>query len=553
MSFRPYLVKVMLDSIATTDPSHVYEVLLFPAFSYIAMSISVSSAFRCNDYIWLKLNAPLRKSIVLVVMHKMMDHSYHMFQNYFSGSLGNKVKDLMTGIPALVQLSVNQFLAHFLALAIAIYTLAQINCKFAACFGLWALIFIIFSYKFSITIGNLSNNAAEERSNVIGRVVDALSNIMNIRLFGAKKYESRILESLLGNYVGAEQKKDWGLFKIFSFQSFLLIVYQALCLFWLISGLHDGSLTSGDFALVLMINISLINCLWDMSEDFSNFAEKYGDVTQGLNIALLDLEITDVKNAKNLQITKGEIAFNNVSFSYNQEEVLFDNLSVTIHSNQKIGLVGYSGSGKSTFINLILRLFDVDSGEILIDGQNIRGVTQDSLRHAISMIPQDPILFHRSLLDNIHYGRNSATREEIFSAARSAHAHEFIINSREGYDSLVGERGIKLSGGQRQRIAIARGFLKAAPILILDEATSQLDSVTEKYIQDSLLKLIQNKTALIIAHRLSTLLHVDRIIVFDKGRIVEDGTHNELISLNSYYKKLWDAQVGGFIPNKENK
>ncbi|RYE05901.1 MAG: ABC transporter ATP-binding protein [Rickettsiaceae bacterium] len=547
-SLRPYLVKLMLDTASSTS-DHTYKTLLFLTLSYIGITILLYSAFRCHDYISIKLNPKLRKSIVLDIMDKMMNHSHSTFQNYFSGSLGNKVKDLMTSIPALVQLTIDQFFSHFLALIIAIYTLANINLNFAMCFGLWAMIFIISSYKLSLATQALATSAAECRSKVIGKVVDSFTNMINIRLFGATRHESSILSTSLDEYASSERRKDWYLLKMFSFQSFLLIIYQGSCLFWLVHQLYQGLLTSGDFALVLMINISLMHCLWDLSRDFADFAERYGDVMQGLNVALLDIEIKDIEDAKDIQIDKREIVFDNVCFGYTKEKRLFDNLSVKIYSGQKVGLVGYSGSGKSTFINLILRLFELSSGQILIDGQNISQVKQNSLRQSISMIPQDPILFHRSLLDNIRYSKDTASDEDVVKAAKSAHAHEFIINLPERYNSTVGERGIKLSGGQRQRIAIARGFLKNAPIIILDEATSQLDSITENYIQESLLKLIENKTALIIAHRLSTLLHVDRILVFHTGKIVEDGTHEQLMSLNGHYKKLWDAQVGGFIPS----
>ncbi len=215
--------------------------------------------------------------------------------------------------------------------------------------------------------------------------------------------------------------------------------------------------------------------------------------------------------------------------------------------------MGYSGSGKSTFVSLILRLYEVTDGRILIDGHDIKDITEDSLRRNIALIPQDPSLFHRSIMDNIRYGRTDATDEEVIEAAKSSHAHEFISRLPEGYQSLVGERGVKLSGGQRQRIAIARAILKKAPILILDEATSQLDSVTESYIQESFGALMQGKTTIVIAHRLSTLLHMDRILVFDKGKIVEDGTHHELLKSGGLYKTLWDAQVGGFLPDKNHE
>jgi ATP-binding cassette subfamily B protein len=268
---------------------------------------------------------------------------------------------------------------------------------------------------------------------------------------------------------------------------------------------------------------------------------------------MLPLEIVDKPNATILNCTHGKIRFDKIKFHYKGTAPLFQNKSIEIKAGQKVGLVGYSGGGKSTFVNLILRLYDITDGAILIDGQDIRDVTQDSLRTSIALIPQDPSLFHRSLMENIRYGRIDATDEEVILAAKKAHAHEFIEKLSQSYDSLVGERGVKLSGGQRQRIAIARAILKNAPILILDEATSQLDSVTESSIQESLWELMQNKTTLVIAHRLSTLLHMDRIIVFDKGVIVEDGTHAELLTNNGLYRTLWKAQVGGFLPDKKNE
>jgi ATP-binding cassette subfamily B protein len=265
----------------------------------------------------------------------------------------------------------------------------------------------------------------------------------------------------------------------------------------------------------------------------------------------MPLDLTDATDAKDIHIIKGEIQFDHVSFTYKNTKTLFKDKSVTISPGQKVGLVGYSGGGKTTFVNLILRLYDVDNGCIQIDGQDIATVTQDSLRAHIGMIPQDSSLFHRSLMENIRYGRTDATDDEVIEAAKRAHAHEFIEQLPEGYASLVGERGIKLSGGQRQRIAIARAMLKNAPILILDEATSALDSVTEHVIQVAITDLMQGKTSLVIAHRLSTLLHMDRILVFDKGKIVEDGTHSELLAKAGLYKTLWDAQVGGFLGDGE--
>lgn len=260
-------------------------------------------------------------------------------------------------------------------------------------------------------------------------------------------------------------------------------------------------------------------------------------------------EIKDAPSAQLMAVTAGRIQFKDVTFSYKKGKPIFENLSVDILPGQRVGLVGFSGSGKSTFVNLIMRSYDIQKGAISIDGQNIAAVTSHSLREKIAMIPQDPSLFHRTLMENIRYGRFDATDEEVIEASKRAHCHGFIEELDEKYHSLVGERGVKLSGGQRQRIAIARAILKNAPILILDEATSSLDSVTEKIIQKSLDDLMKNRTTLVIAHRLSTLSHLDRILVFDQGKIVEDGTTEALLQKNGYFARLWNMQADGFLPD----
>jgi ATP-binding cassette subfamily B protein len=264
-------------------------------------------------------------------------------------------------------------------------------------------------------------------------------------------------------------------------------------------------------------------------------------------ILLKPHEITDSKSAKPLAVNQGEIKFNNLSFSYIKGVEVLKNFNLTIKPKEKMALIGPSGGGKSTIVKLLLRFYDLTSGQILIDKQNLAKVTQDSLREQIAFVPQEPILFHRSLIDNIRYGNNRATDEEVIRASKLAHAHEFITGFRQGYQTLVGERGIKLSGGERQRVAIARAILKNAPILVLDEATSSLDSESEMYIQDALKNLMKNKTVIVIAHRLSTILQVDRIVVVENGQISEMGKHKELLKLkDGVYQKLWQIQAGGF-------
>lgn len=551
LSLRPYILKMMIDKVPYLTKETVVGELSGLVTFYIFMSLFIVISFRFYDYTWLKLNPPLKHRLGNVLMNKMMGHSVTVFQNQFAGDLANKIKEVMSSVPDLVRLVINHFFAHFLAFIIAVFTLSSINYKFSILLAGWIFIFALGTMFFVKRAKILVRASAEIRSKFIGLIVDVLSNISSIYLFSAKKTESKNVKLQLDDYVAADQKRDWWFLGMFSFQGLSFVIYQAFGFVLLISAFKEGEVSAGDFVLLVSVNIAIISCLWQFSDDIAKFAELTGDITQGLRIALDPVDMEDALDAKPLKITHGQIVFDAVQFHYKETDPIFSDKSIIIEAGQKVGLVGYSGGGKSTFVNLILRLYDVTQGRILIDGQDIKKVRQDSLRKVIGMIPQDPSLFHRSLMENIRYGKIEATDEEVIEAAKHAHAHQFISQLPQGYASPVGERGVKLSGGQRQRIAIARAVLKNAPILILDEATSQLDSVTESHIQASLWELMQNKTTLVIAHRLSTLLHMDRILVFKQGKIVEDGTHQVLLAQGGLYKTLWEAQVGGFLLDDE--
>jgi ATP-binding cassette subfamily B protein len=313
----------------------------------------------------------------------------------------------------------------------------------------------------------------------------------------------------------------------------------------------EGTISVGSFAMIASLMLMVINDVRNLSRRFLEFFEYIGNINDGVSIIIRPHEIVDAPGAHELAVTHGEIRFEDVNFAYGEGIDVFRGLNLTIRPGEKVGLVGFSGSGKSTFVNLILRLYDIQSGRILIDGQNVREVTQQSLRRAVSMISQEPSLFYRSLRENVRYGSLDATDADVQEAAHKAHAHEFINALPQGYDALVGERGVRLSGGQRQRIAIARAVLKNAPIVIMDEATSSLDSVTERYIQESIHNLMQGRTSIVIAHRLSTIAHLDRIIVFHGGRVVEDGTHADLLARNGHYARMWSMQARGFLPEND--
>lgn len=550
VSLGPYLLKVILNQVSACPATATFTCAGLPAIGYLLVTVVDYSFVLFYQYIFdIQVIPQLRNSILTTFTDTLLNHSQRYYQNQFSGGLSNKVNDLADSIPDLLQLCIERFFNNICTLIIAIGTLWYIHFKFALITLVWTVLWIGFAYISSKKLRKLSANWSESASMLTGRIVDVLSNMLSVRLFSRQTHEKALLNNTVQDCRLAEQRLERMYVRIVAYHSFSFACMQVLSLYLLILGRRAGTITVGDFVLILGINTALSNSFWGLVKNLSQFSKYTGRILQALKTILVLAEIEDLPNASPLKVSKGTISFEAVSFDYQgpTQDALFNQQSIVIESGQKVGLVGYSGGGKSTFINLILRLYDITSGRILIDGQDIRSVTQESLRLAIGMIPQEPLLFHRSLMENIRYADFEASDEAVIQATKRAHAHDFILQQPEGYDSLVGERGVKLSGGQRQRVSIARAILKDAPILIMDEATSQLDSITEQHIQDSLWHLMQGKTTLVVAHRLSTLLHMDRILVFDAGSIVEDGTHASLLAQEGLYSKLWSSQVGGFI------
>lgn len=547
VSLQSYVIKLILDSVSI-NPSFSYVII--PVFYYVIISFANALNFLFYEYVNLNFYPQLKVNITEEAVAIVRQQSYGFFQDELAGSVTDKIKNLSRGVIGIVGVVIDRFLSHILASIIACITLFTVSPMLTLVLITWASALIILSFLNIKKARILSHEATDADSTITGSMVDFFSNIINVRLFSANRFEER----LLGDHLEKAKKKDQTLrrylLKVTSTQGFATAVMVSACLLVLVSRVDSNHISVGDFGLVVTLALSFSEIMVNISHEIIRFSEVYGVASQGLALINQKIDLVDHPDSKVLKVTKGEIKFKNVNFHYGNSEPIFMDQSVTIKAGQKVGLVGYSGSGKSTFVNLILRLFDVESGQILIDDQDIARVTQDSLHHSIAVIPQDPILFNRTLLENIRYGKIFATDEEVIEASRKAHAHEFIMTFSEGYNAVVGERGIKLSGGQRQRISIARAFLKDAPILLFDEATSALDSVTEHLIKTNFFELMNHKTTIVIAHRLSTLLNLDRILVFKNGKIIEDGTHHELIALNGMYKKLWAAQVGGFIPQK---
>ena len=551
-TLSPYLLKLIINGIAdySGNKANILSVIKIPAILYTLLFVLMTFNFRITDWFVLRATPGIRQDIIVTLFTYLKQHSHQYFQNHFAGSLLNKITDMASGGVSVLQ-KLEQTFSQVCVLIIAMVAMFFVNPLFAVILVGWAFLFILTSLAFTKKIKTRSHLFSTSKTETAGNIVDSISNIINSRLFARQDFEVSRIKTAVIDTVAKDRDMQRYVLYMRIYQDISIVSLMGLMLLTLIIMYSKGKVTLGDFAFVLSISISMFQIMWFLASQFVQFAEDLGQCAQALSIISTPHDIVDAPNAQPLQVTHGKIEFENVTFSYNINNPLFKNINLLIEPGKKVGFVGFSGSGKTTCVNLILRFFDVTSGRILIDDQNIANVTQNSLHQSIAMIPQDTSLFHRSLIENIRYGRLDATDAEVIDAAQRAHCHEFISQLTEGYHSLVGERGIKLSGGQRQRIAIARALLKQAPILLLDEATSALDSVTERCIQEGLHTLMQGCTTIVIAHRLSTLAEMDRILVFDKGNIIEDGNHSELLKANGHYAKMWKMQAGGFLPNQE--
>lgn len=545
--FNSILLKNIIDLLPSVKDGDV-SILILPV-SLIVLNFIVfdNLTWRGFDYICCKLNPIVINQIIGETMDYALGKSHQYYQDNLSGKISKQITNLADGVESILSSAAPNFLRGVSLLLVSFVAAYFVNPVFSIILILWSISFVGVAVLMSRKLIGLSDVQASAESVVVGELVDCLSNHSSVKIFSRKHYENSRMLPFFRDQQKTYFQTHFFTFLMHSVLGGLIAVMMALSAYFLVHLYGKGLVTIGDFALIFGLSMQTAHMTWWTMYVFNDFNKVMGRCKQSLTALSIPLEIRDKEGARSLKCNHGAISFNKVRFQYPGATPLFQDNSIEIQSGQKVGLVGYSGGGKSTFVNLILRFYDVESGAILIDGQDISEVSQESLREQIAMIPQDPSLFQRNLMENIRYGRLGATDEEVITAAKKAHAHEFITKLPEGYESLVGERGVKLSGGQRQRIAMARAILKNAPILILDEATSQLDSVTESLIQKSLWDLMQGRTTIVIAHRLSTLLHMDRILVFDKGRIVEDGSHNELLDKGSLYKKLWDAQVGGFL------
>jgi len=549
----PYAIKKIMDAVALAQQLKVdVWIEVEPAlWLFGGLNLGIVLFSRASGAMLVLLGPTIRLQVRRELFNYLQGHSHRYFLSHYAGSLANRISEVALGVANTIWTVLFDFWPLIITFSVSLVLLISVNNKLALALGLWLAIYVLISFFLALRCRHYAQKYAAARSLVSGKIVDSVTNIQNAKLFARRDYEQRYLEGYLVKEVNIARKTFWFMERIRWFQFVSAMILMLGIIGYALKIWSDKGMTVGEFAMSASLSLMLIEQARGLSRRFLEFFEYTGNINEGVSRIIQSHEIMDDVDAKPLIVTQATVQFTQLSFGYGSDKPVFQDLNITIKSGEKVGLVGFSGAGKSTLFNLLLRLFDPQSGAILIDQQNIQSVTQESLRNSITMIPQDPMLFHRTLLENIRYGRLNATDDEVISAAKKAHAHEFIMASESGYQSLVGERGVKLSGGQRQRITLARAILKNTSILLLDEATSALDSVTEHHIQESLAYLMRDKTVMVIAHRLSTLSHLDRILVFQQGVIVEDGSHSELLRREGHYAQMWSMQAGGFLPQSE--
>ncbi|OGJ55809.1 hypothetical protein A2635_05080 [Candidatus Peribacteria bacterium RIFCSPHIGHO2_01_FULL_51_9] len=546
----PFLLRELLNAFTASGSSGVsgigHTMMLI-----VALIAASNVAWVFFDYFIAMFESLMMRDLDQRSFSAIQAQSMRFFESSFTGSLvkyATRFRNAFEGIADALFFQIGRsFLLIILTLIIFVYERPVIALGFSA----WVIVFMGVSMYCARLRFPLDAASAEADSVVGGALADSVTNQVTVKSYGQERAEQRRFGGVVEKAF-LKRKRAWmiGIF-IMRAQGIVVSVFEVLLIWWLALGLMEGTVTVGDFVFFQTYVLLLMHQLWDFGNMMHRLFQRLADAKEMADIFALAPEVRDAPGARSLTVENGEIEFHAMSFGYSHRETharhAVRNFSLRIPSGQTVALVGPSGAGKSTVFKLLMRCFDLNSGYIRIDRQDIANVTQESLRQQIALVPQQPELFHRSLRDNIAFARPDATEEEVMDAAKRAHAWEFIQRLPDGLATLVGERGVKLSGGERQRIALARAFLADAPILILDEATSALDSKTEKLIQKAIADLLKGRTCIVIAHRLSTIMKMDRIIVMEEGSIVEDGDHLDLLSHNGTYAELWAHQSGGYI------
>jgi len=545
---EPLYLKKFFDFLSLGNSSEIVSKLIGVLIIIAILEVTSWACWRIMGFAYVYLSSKVMSELANMCFAKLHLHSFSYFNNNFVGTLVKRVQWFVKAYENVSDRIIYDLGTLFINIVFIIIVLFLKNFYLGIIVSLWLVIFMILNYFFAKYKYRYDLARNEAQSESTGYLADTVTNNANVKLFNAYDREKQGFGVKQEN-VRKLMRFSWNLSEIFNAVQGIFMIALEMGMFYLAIKLWQKNiLTLGDFVLIQAYLINIFNRIWGFGRTIVRIYEGLSDAEEMTVIINTEPEIRDIPKAKNLVVNKGEIVFKEVGFNYHQTREVLKDFNLVIKPGERIAFIGPSGAGKTTIAKILLRMHDLSAGKILIDNQDISHVTQESLWKNISLVPQDPILFHRPLLENIRYGQPKATKKDIVAAAKAANCNEFIENLPEGYDTYVGERGIKLSGGERQRVAIARAILHNSPILILDEATSSLDSESEKLIQDALDKLMKNKTVIVIAHRLSTIRKMDRIIVVDRGKIVEEGTHQDLIAKQSgIYKKLWELQAGGFI------
>lgn len=545
----PLFLKEFIDRIATGNPTDEALAALFMVLAGYAGVVFIGWIGRRVQMASLSyFEAKVMVDLYNKAFAYLIGHAHDFFTKNFAGTLQRRVSRYAQSFESVIDIFTFGFFSTAVFAIGVIIVLGQRNLWLGVGLLVWTVFFVWLQVIMTRWRQPLRVARSKEESAVTGVLSDSISNQSTVSLFAAGVHERSILGSSLTKWYQATMRSwnsdNW----ILAAQGLLAIAIEIALLAGAVVLWQQGLITVGDFVLIQVYILGLISRIWGIGSSMRRLFSAFADANEMLEIMDTPHAVMDAPDAKPLLVQKGGITLEKVGFGFSDERAILSDFNLSIQAGEKVALVGPSGAGKSTVTKLLLRMYDVTSGSIRVDGQDISQVTQESLREHISFVPQEPILFHRSLRDNIRYGRPDATDEEVIEAAKKAHCHEFIAGLAEGYETHVGERGVKLSGGERQRVAIARAILKNAPILILDEATSALDSESEALIQDALRVLMEGKTVIVIAHRLSTIMTMDRIIVIEAGKIAAEGTHDDLVAQSGgLYQKLWSIQAGGFL------
>lgn len=545
-----YSFKLLVDAFSS-ETITTYSQLAFPISLFISAQIALDVFWRLSDLAAWRVEPYARKRLLSTAYDYVQYHSYNYFQNTPSGTVISKLKGLLDGYDSIFANLHHIVGKHFCVVVVSVFVLLVVNVSVFWFMLIWCLVVMGIMFPMALKLNQLSNQAAESKHQLMGVFSDNITNIFSLFYFAKRRTEYKRINGLMTDDFVPKQINLYRYDFKFNLMGSVLYWFMLISVFLFMIYLRkNGAISTGDFLFVMLTAITISFDLWTLMGGLCTFLKEVGDFKSSFSILQAPHDEVDEAHAQAFQFKQGKIEFKQLSFAYDQGAPIFSNLNLEIKPGEKIGLVGHSGAGKSTLISLLLKNFKTNTGHILIDNEPITHISSDSLRQQISLIPQDIMLFHRSIGENIGYAKENATLAEIKQAAAKANMDEFIESLPDKYDTLVGERGVKLSGGQRQRIAIARAFLKNASIVILDEATSSLDSLSEQDIQQSINAMLEenNATVIAIAHRLSTIRHMDRIVVMEGGVIIEEGAFNDLVNnKHSYFKKLWDSQVNGMV------